>query len=336
MTNAESGSVADGRKVLVTGGDGFVGEHLLAHLLERGDRVTASALSLPPTRDTLSPEQMGAVEWKVADVLDDDALFRLVAAVRPDDIYHLAGFSSGAEALEAAAAAVRTNVEGTVNLFEAILAAREDFPDLAPRVLVMGSGDAYGASARDADRLGEDAPLRPLSPYGLSKACQETVAHTYRRAHGLRVVCARAFHLVGPGQKPGFVVPDFCAQVHAIASGKADPVVRVGNLEVERDFLAVEDGVAALRGMLTLESSRPVYNVCSGRALPVGRLLEWILDEAGVEARVETDEERRREGETPRVAGDPGRLIEDAGWTPVREVEAAVRATYRWLAGGRS
>lgn len=320
------------RKVLVTGGDGFVGEHLIAHLLEAGHRVAASALSLPPDRDTLSPEQMGAVEWKVADVLDRDALYRLVAAIRPDHIFHLAGMSSAARARERPAEAVRTNAAGTVNLLEAIVAAREDFPGLDPRILVMGSGDAYGRTAADGEPVAEDQSLRPLGPYGLSKACQEIAAHTYRRSHGLRTLVARPFNLVGPGQRPGFVVPDFCARVSAVASGRDESPLRVGTLDVERDFTDVRDAVRAFRRVMELPEPAVVYNVCSGVPLAIGRLLDWVLEEAGVEVEVQVDPALAREDEPARIVGDPGRLVRDTGWEPAHELRDTVRETYRWTA----
>lgn len=320
-------------KALVTGGDGFVGEHLVAHLLEAGDRVTASCLSLPPNRATLSPEKAAEVEWKVADVLDPDALYRVVAAVRPDLVYHLAGFASGGASRGRPETSLRVNAGGTLNLLEAVLRARSDFPGLDPLVLVMGSGHAYGASARGEDRISETAPLRPESAYALSKACQEMTADAYRRGRGVRAVTLRAFNLIGPGQKPGFVLPDFCTQVAAIAAGKTDPVLEVGNLDVERDFTDVRDAVAAFRVLAGLERPEPTYNVCSGEGTVIGTVLDWILDEAAVDAEVLVAPERVREGEISRLVGDPRRLREGTGWASVRSVEETVRKTYRWMAG---
>lgn len=314
------------RTVLVTGGDGFVGEHLIAHLLAEGREVTASVLDLPPKRDTLSSEQLATVDWKLADVLDPGALYRVVAAVRPDEIYHLAGFASGSRAGEEPETAVRVNAGGTVNLLEAVLAAQSDFPELSPRVLVMGSGAAYGGEP--ADRLAEERPLRPLSAYGLSKACQELVAHSYRRRHGLRTVVARAFNLVGPGQRTDFVVPSLCTQAAEIAAGDADAVLRVGNLDLARDFLDVREGVVGFRLLLELDDPAEAYNVCSGRATTIRQLVEWILDEAGVEAELEVDPERVRPGETERMVGDPGLIRQHTGWRPGSDLEKTIRKTY--------
>ncbi len=320
-------------KSLVTGADGFVGEHLLTELLETEESVAASSLTLPPTRSTLSPDQMAAVEWKAADVRDHDALFRVLAAVQPDRIYHLAGFSSGALAREQADAAMRVNAGGTVNLCEAVLSVREEFPDFDPIVLVMGSGDSYGDAGEPGEPLGEDLMLRPVTVYGLSKACQELAAHTYRRARHVRTVVARGFNLIGPGQQEHFVVPNFCQQVAKIAAGEREPRLEVGNLDVERDFTDVRDGVTAFRRILELERPEAAYNVCSGRALAIRRILDWILDEAGVEVDVVVDPSRVRNEEPARVVGDPTRLRHATGWRPEREIEATVREVYRSIAG---
>lgn len=319
-------------RTLVTGADGFVGEHLLKRLLEQGAEVSASALTLPPTRSTLSPSQMAAVEWKAADVRDHDALFRVLAAVQPDRIYHLAGFSSGALARQQAESALRVNAGGTVNLCEAVLSVREEFPEFDPRILVMGSGDAYGDAGRPGEQMREDLMLRPLTVYGLSKACQELVAHTYRRASGVRTVVSRGFNLIGPGQQRHFVVPDFSHQVAAVARGDRSPRIRVGNLDVERDFTDVRDGVRAFTMIMDLDDPEAAYNVCSGRTVTIRQILEWIRDEAGVELDVEVDPDKVREEEAARLVGDPGLLREHTGWKPRHPIEETVREVYRSVA----
>lgn len=317
----------------MTGADGFVGEHLVAELLEAGHEVSASTLTLPPTRDTLSPEQLAAADWKAADVRDHDALYRLVSATRPEQIYHLAGFASGAMARERAAQALDVNAGGTVNLCEAVGAVRDEFPDFDPRILVMGSGDSYGDAAREDVPLDEHMRLRPVSVYGLSKAAQELAAHTYRRARRMRIIAVRSFNLVGPGQAPDFVVPDFCTQVAEIAAGRnREAVLRVGNLDVERDFTDVRDGVRAFRLAMELDRPAAAYNVASGNAIPIRRILEWILDEAGVRPEIISDAARRRSGEVQRIRGDAGLIRRDTGWEPRRDIEASVREVYRWIA----
>lgn len=319
-------------RVLVTGADGFVGQHLVGDLLEQGHKVAAASLTLPPSRTILTPSQMAAVDWKAADVRDQDALFRLLAAVQPDHVYHLAGFASGDRARFRSAEAMEVNAGGTVNLCEAILSVRDDFPDFGPRVLVMGAGDAYGNAGGADEKLTEDLTLRPMTTYGMSKAAQEIVAHTYRRAHGLDTVVARGFNLVGPGQETAFVVPDFCEQAAEISAGEAEPVLHVGNLDAVRDFTDVRDGAEAFRLIVEAESPEGAYNVCSEVGRSVRTLLGWILDEAAIEPEIRVDPERLRGEEVDRIVGDAGRLRELTGWEPRRDVEETVREVYRWMA----
>lgn len=316
-------------RALVTGGDGFVGQHLIRELLGSGHEVAASVLRLPAAATVLARPQCEAVTWAQADVRDAESLHGIIASLRPAAIFHLAGFSSGAHARAEPHAALMLNAGGTLNLLSATARAREEEPGYSPRILVMGSGDAYGFSSEEPIR--EDRSLSPRSPYGLSKACQELVARTFRRWQGLDTVVVRSFNLLGPGQSSRFAVPDFSRQVAAIAEGDAAPVLEVGNLRVERDFLDVRDAVRALRSLAELERPHETYNVCSGRALAIRQLVDWILDEAGVEVELRVAEARVRPGESERVVGDPGLLMGATGWAPRRDLEASVKETYRWV-----
>lgn len=330
--NAGYAMTADKTKALVTGADGFVGQYLIGHLLEAGYTVSASTLELPPTRTVLGPAQMAAVDWKAADVLDHDALYRQIAAVRPQQVYHLAGFASGALARSHAAQAMRINAGGTVNLCEAVLSVQADFSEFDPDIFVMGSGDAYGDAALLGEPLTEDMALRPVSAYGLSKACQELAGHTYRRAHGLKTTVCRTFNLVGPGQMSPFVVPNFCEQVATIASGDVEPVLHVGNLDVERDFTDVRDAVAAFRAVMEKPDRGTVYNVASGQPVAIRTIVDWIVSEAGLEVEICVDPERVRSEDLPRIAGDSSLLRTETGWEPTRAIEDTVREVYRSIA----
>ena len=127
------------------------------------------------------------------------------------------------------------------------------------------------------------------------------------------------------------MVREFALQVARISLGEAEPLVRVGNLDVERDFTDVRDGVRALRLLADLDSPGAAYNVASGRTVRIGTILDWIIDEAGVEVEIEVVPGRVRREELAVVAGDATRIGEDTGWAPERDVEESVRETYRWM-----
>jgi GDP-4-dehydro-6-deoxy-D-mannose reductase len=237
----------------------------------------------------------------------------------------MAGFSSGAKARSDAARALRVNAEGTLNIIEAIAATR---PDTC--VVVPSSADVYGDPGPDP--VDEKAPVAPRSAYGVSKAAQELVALTMARVHGVDARVARLFPLVGSGQSDDFVVPAFCRQVVAIAEGRAEAIVRVGNLDVERDIMDVRDGVDGLVALAGMKApARRAYNVCSGRGTTVRELLGWILAEGGIDPKIVVDPQRVRAGDPRRIVGSPDRLRAETGWQSKRDVREGVRSTYSWV-----
>jgi GDP-4-dehydro-6-deoxy-D-mannose reductase len=318
-------------KTLVSGGDGFVGEHLISWLLARGDEITASTLESEPDLRTLSAGEAHRVEWRPADVRDARPMEAILRDTRPECIYHLAGYSSGVRAREQPAQAFRVNAEGTLNLLEAVVTVRAQDPSFDPTIIVMSSADVYGAPGNSEVPLSEDDPVRPVSHYGVSKAATEVVADAYRRSSNLRIIVARAFPLVGPGQATVFVLPSLCGQAAEIAKEEVEPVLQVGNLAVERDFTDVRDGVRALRLLAECPTPETTYNLCSGRAVGIARMVEWVLEEAGVTAEVRSDSSRVRPGEPARVVGTASRLEADTGWLPTRDIRSTVHDTYRWV-----
>lgn len=317
-------------KAFVSGGDGFIGQHLISWLLASADDVAASILGSAPDLRTLTAREARSVDWHTADVLDADALSTLVEDVRPHCIYHLAGFSSGARARETPGEALRVNAEGTLNLLEAVVDARIGNPSFDPTILLLSSADAYGFPPDPAVPFREEDPLRPATRYGVSKAAMEMAAHAYRAGSSLRIIVVRLFPLLGPGQGTDFVLPSICLQAASMATGAMEPVLHTGNLDIERDFTDVRDGVRALRLLAErATAAEETYNLCSGRTLRVGLLVQWVLEDAGVEVEVRVDPERVRPEEPTRVCGDATRLERATGWTPERDIRAGVRDTYQ-------
>lgn len=314
-------------RVLVTGGDGFVGQHLVAHLLERGCDVTATSLAEAPAAGALPESAGAAVEWRTLDVRDAEAVASAVGAVRPRRIFHLAGVASSAEARARPADALEVNGTGTLNLAAAAAQARSG----VEAVIVAGSADAYG---RVGDQpVGERTPLRPVSVYGATKAAQDVIARGAGAALDLHVLVARLFPFVGPGQRPVFMLPSFCRRALAIRDGAADPRFGVGNLDVARDFTDVRDGVRALAALAALDPPpHRAWNVCSGAGTPVRRFLEWVIEAVGIDPEVVSDPALVRPGEPKRVIGDPGRLSGATGWRPERDLRTCVRDTVDWVA----
>ena len=287
-------------RVLITGAAGFAGTHLTALLRARGDEVVPFG----------------------GDVRDLDALRTEITSARPGAIAHLAGLASVAQAWGAERTVWDVNATGTLNL---MIAARDAAPDA--RILVVSSAEVYGVVADERQPIGEDEPLAPRSPYGLSKAAAEVVA----RQSQLDVVIARPFNHIGPGQDTRFAIPSFCAQIAEIERTAKPPLIEVGNLSARRDVLDVRDVADASRLLLSPRGPRGPFNVASGRAHVMGDLLERLLALARVPIAVTVDESRLRPSEIPALCGDPSRIGRELGWAPSRDLGQTLADTLEFF-----
>ncbi len=277
-----------GMKVLVTGSKGFVGRRLMPGLAEAGHLVSGF------DRDRV-------------DICDPEAVTRAVAEAKADAVIHLAGISFIPAAAHSPDLARRVNVGGAKNLIRAI---ESETP--RARLLLVGSGDQYEPAATSAAPLDENARLVPRGPYAESKAAAETLAMAATE-RGLEVIRIRAFNHTGPGQEPQFVAPDFAGQIARIEAG-ASPLMRVGNLDSVRDFLHVEDVVAAYISLLSPHVEPGIYNVASGVGTRIGEILELLAAQARVAPEILIDEKRWRPSDA-RV-GDARKLQKATGWSP--------------------
>jgi GDP-4-dehydro-6-deoxy-D-mannose reductase len=292
-----------GRRVLVTGAGGFVGLHLIQRLAQAGHAVLALGIDTAPARARVPL----AGEWD-ADLRDLDAVASGIGAARPDAVVHLAAQSSAARSFEDPVSTFQVNVLGTWNLLEAVRRAAP-----AARVLCVGTGDIYGPQP-EGSRVAEEAPLRPVNPYALSKAAADLTAEMAARVHGLDVIRTRSFGHTGPGQTDRFVVPSLARQIAAIEAGRAQPVIRVGNLEVTRDLCDVRDVVEAYRLLLERGRTGCAYNVCRGEAVRLTEVARELTARARVPVRVEVDPSRMRPTDLSYLVGDPGLIERELGW----------------------
>lgn len=290
-----------GATVLVTGANGFVGPHLARALVARGARVAGAGLGERPAEAAVS-------EWCGMELGDAASVRAAVESFQPHAIVHLAGQSSAARSFEAPAETFAANVLGTLHVLGAV---REAAPHA--RVIVVGTSEVYGP-IEPGTLAGEDLPHRPVSPYALSKSIAERMARELTRAGGLDVVCARPFGHTGPGQTPRFVLPAFAQQIAAIEAGRAEPVLRVGNLEVTRDLCDVRDIAEGYCALLERGVSGGVYNLCRGEGALLARVAADLAALARVPVRIEVDPARLRPADVPYLVGDPARAARDTGW----------------------
>ena len=301
-----------GARVLVTGASGFVGPHLVRALAERGAHVRGAGLGVPPGGTPLEA-------WREAELSDLAQAVEAVAAAPLDAIVHLAGQSSAALSFKDPEGTFRANVNGTWSLLEA---ARAHTP--GARVLVVSTSEVYG-SIEPGTRAAETHAFVPVSPYALSKAAAEQLASAYAATHKLDVVRARPFGHTGPGQTPRFVVPAFAQQIAGIEAGRAEPVLRVGNLEVTRDLSDVRDIVQGYCALLERGKTGAVYNLCRGEGVRLTDVVGALAALSRVKLAVEVDPARLRPADTPWLVGDPTLALEEVGWRVERPLETTLR-----------
>jgi GDP-4-dehydro-6-deoxy-D-mannose reductase len=292
-----------GARILVTGASGFVGCHLARRVFARGDTALGVALQDPPqeARDSFRGYWM-------ADVQDLAALERVVSEAKPTAVVHLAAQSSAGLSFERPVETFAVNVVGTVALLEAV---RRNAP--RARVLVVGTGEVYREHLAGT-RVAEDAPLRPVSPYGLSKAAADGIAESWGRLRQLDVVRTRSFGHVGPGQMEPFLLPSVARQIAEIEAGMREPTLQVGDLDIVRDLSDVRDVVEAYLALLERGQSGAVYNVCRGEGVRLDDIVGAMLARARRPIRIERDAARIRPADVRYLVGDPSAIHRDTGW----------------------
>lgn len=306
--------------ILVTGSDGFVGRWLLKALVSRlpdGGRIVGA---------TRTESLLPGIETVALDITDQQRVAAVVQSVRPDCIIHLAAVTAVQESRRAPRRTWAVNVDGTLNLAQAVL-------DAVPsaRLLFASTSEVYGATFKSwTGPLHEGALLDPANPYAASKAAADLMMGQMAR-DGLRAIRFRPFNHTGPGQTEDFVVPAFAAQIARIERGLQEPVMRVGNLEAHRDFLDVRDvagayAEAALSRSDAELSPGTILNLASGVPRRISDVLQALLDRSRVPIRIEPDPARMRPNDVPLAVGDASRARSLLRWSPTVRWEATLDA----------
>jgi GDP-4-dehydro-6-deoxy-D-mannose reductase len=295
-------------RILVTGADGFVGQHLVTRLVLQGYQVIAGCRPTGVQQPVFAAGGSEAVRVIPFELTDPE---QVRASVTPsvEAVVHLAAVASVREAREDPARAWMVNAGGTSRLIEAMLATGID-----PVVLIVSTSEVYGNGPARA-RMETDPPA-PQSPYAASKLGQEIAALEAWRRSGLRVIIARPFIHTGPGQRAPYVIPSFIQRLLAVRAGEAPSRVPTGNLEVVRDLLDVRDVVEAYLLLLTLGQPGETYNVARGQGLTLRDIFQHVAQQVGVNAEPVPDPSLVRSADIPHLVGDAGKLRTTTGWSP--------------------
>jgi GDP-4-dehydro-6-deoxy-D-mannose reductase len=308
-------------RILITGCTGFVGSHLVQQCRKCYPQAELFGITGHQTFQTVTPG-MSDVKILVADITQSEAIRQVVAMSRPDLIIHLAAQSSVAASWKDPFGTLEVNAGGVIHLLEAVRSEH-----LTPRVVLVGSGEQYGLVHPEDIPIREECPFRPANPYAVSKATQDLYGYQYFIAYGLPILRARPFNHFGPRQTSTFVIANFARQIALIEAGRAEPVLSIGNLKARRDFLPVEDVVAAYLAIAEQGQPGEAYNVGSGQARSIREILDLLLSFARVPIQLREDPARLRPIDVPLLVADTSRLRADTYWKPVVQFEFALQQT---------
>ena len=307
------------RRVLVTGVTGFAGSHLVDFLLAQGG-YDIYGIQRWRSRTENIEHFADKITLLECDLRDATSTRDTLEKVRPDWIFHLAAQSFVPTSWSAPSESLTTNVMAQVNIFEAVRHMK-----LQCRIQLACSSEEYGMVFPDEVPIKETNPLRPLSPYAVSKVAQDMLGYQYWMSFKVDSVRTRGFNHEGPRRGPVFVASDFAKQIADIEKGKKAPVLHVGNLEAQRDFTDVRDMVRAY--VLALEKCEPgeVYNICSGKAWTIQKLLDYLLGLTTAKIEVRQDPARLRPSDVPILLGDNSKFVKATGWQPTIPFETTLR-----------
>ncbi|MED0738409.1 GDP-mannose 4,6-dehydratase [Aneurinibacillus thermoaerophilus] len=290
-------------RALITGVAGFVGKYLANHLTEQNVEVFGTARN--------NEAKLPNVEMISLDIMDSQRVKKVIFDIKPDYIFHLAAKSSVKDSWLDKKGTFSTNVFGTLHVLDAVRDSNLDC-----RILTIGSSEEYGMILPEESPVSEENQLRPMSPYGVSKASVGMLARQYVKAYGMDIIHTRTFNHIGPGQSLGFVTQDFAKQIVDIEMEKQEPIVKVGNLEAVRDFTDVRDIVQAYWLLSQYGKTGDVYNVCSGIGTRIQDVLDLLLAMANVKIDTELNPLQLRPSEVPTLIGSNKRLKDSTGWKP--------------------
>jgi len=297
-------------RVLITGITGFVGSHLVDYLITLKD-IEIFGMRRWRSRTEHIDHLTSRVPILECDLRDQGSVNRILAEIRPTRIFHLAAQSFVPASWTAPEESLHTNIIGTLHLLEGVRQAGID-----PWIQIAGSSEEYGLVHPEETPIRESNPLRPLSPYAVSKVGTDLLAYQFFQSYGMKLVRTRAFNHTGPRRGDVFVCSDFAKQIVEAEKGRREPVIYVGNLEAKRDFTDVRDVVKAYWLSLQHCEAGEVYNIASGTAWAIQEILDMLIARSATPIEVKEDPARMRPSDVPILLGDSSNFREATGWKP--------------------
>lgn len=302
-------------KALITGINGFAGTHLNNLLVRENFDVYGI---VKPDKELGHDDRFFQV-----DINNFEGLKDAIEKIRPDEIYHLAALASPSQSFKEPSKTITTNISGQLNVLEAV----KQIGLLDTKVLVVSSAEVYGDADEKDLPMNEESPLKPLSPYAVSKIAQDFLGYQYFRSHNVKTIIVRPFNTIGPNQLPMYAIPSFAKQIAEIEKGEKEPVLRVGNLESRRDFTDVRDMARAYKLLMERGEYGSAYNIGSGRSYKIQEVLDILLPFSDANIIVEKDPSLFRPGDIPELRCDYHKLHKATGWKPEITLEESLKDT---------
>jgi GDP-4-dehydro-6-deoxy-D-mannose reductase len=309
------------KRVLITGASGFVGSHLIDHLLSLGEYDIFGTY-----RSDKQQREGDHLHFLKADLGQKDAVVSLLDESQPDYIFNLAAQAHVAESFQDPEATLTNNIISELQILEAI----KNFTKKDIRLLVVSTSEVYGMIRPEDLPVSENTPHMPASPYAVSKITQDYLALQYVIAHKLDIIRARPFNHIGPRQSDKYVVGKFARQIAEIEREKRDPILKVGNLAAKRDFTDVRDIVKAYVLLMQKGKTGEVYNIGSGKSHKISDVLSLLQSLSPAKISIEQDSELMRPSDLPDIYADIRKIGNEVGWHPTISLEETLKDTLEY------
>ncbi|MEW6061653.1 MAG: GDP-mannose 4,6-dehydratase [Bacteroidota bacterium] len=298
-------------KVLITGIGGFAGSHLADYIIANTDATVSGILRDLEKADNIR-QHNGKIFLSHCDIGEFQPVFKVIKEIKPDIIFHVAGQAFVPSSFEFAAETFKTNVIGTINIFEAVKAL-----EINPRIVVVTSGEIYGETFGLPALHSEQSIPQPVNPYAASKTSVDYIAQTYKKYEGLNIVIARPFNHTGPRQKPSFVCSSLAKQIVALQKNSSKKILNVGNVKARRDFTDVRDIVRGYWMLSQIDNkTNYIFNLCSGNIFSIEEIIALFEEITGMKFELHVEPKRLRGYDIQLLAGNHSAITHSVGWKP--------------------
>lgn len=309
------------KRVLITGVTGFVGSHLLDLLVSKKAKYELYGIIRERSSLAKIGHNVNSLRLINCDLVNSGSVFNIIREIKPDYLYHLAGGSSVTLSWGAPFSSVNNNIVATLNILEAL----RSVDNKETKILLVCSSEEYGLVSEEDIPIKEETPLKPVSPYAVTKATVDMFGSQYYSSYGIKVIRIRAFNHTGPRRDEAYALSNFAKQIAEVEKGIKGNKIYVGNLSAIRDYSDVRDVVRGYK--LAMERCEPgdVYNLCSSKGYKIRDLLEMLIGLSKLHTEIVQNEERIRPVDLPIIVGDNSKFAKITSWKPQISIEQTLQ-----------